>query len=405
MPNRNSILFLLPAPFVQKPDEPGFQVQTRNFRTTFGFVVPELIDRGFSVELVSLSNTPRQKENGVEFLQTSGLGKNCRAFFFKRSMGRGRIIPQFLQFLINILYLAPRLSKCSIVYGYNDVGTLYGAVLKPFFRYRLVYDMRGNRSNEMAVQGAPKWRITLYRRIKNFCLHKSDLVFTVSKHCEDIPKGKKHLSKYNFYDARHFFYDRAMAGQMREELGLGDRFVFVYSGTDKYYQMVPQMVRFFAGFLKICPDAYFMINVPVPSRKFEKALETNNIPRSAWGMFHLDQRNLNRYQMVADMAFLIREDLPLNHEAFPTKFSEYLASGVPVLITRHVHTLAEMVEKNGLGEIWEEDESEQEVQKRILTYHSNNEVRERCAAFARENLSWQTKAVWLADALSDLNPG
>jgi glycosyltransferase involved in cell wall biosynthesis len=94
--------------------------------------------------------------------------------------------------------------------------------------------------------------------------------------------------------------------------------------------------------------------------------------------------------------------LPLNHEAFPTKFSEYLASGVPVLITRHVHTLAEMVDKNGLGEIWEDDESEQEVQKRILTYHSNNEVRERCAAFARENLSWQTKAPWLADVLSDL---
>ena len=397
-----TILFLLPAPFVQKPDEPGFQVQTQNFRTTFGFVVPELRRRNLEVELVSLSNTPQQIQNGEDFLQTSGLDKSCRAFFFQRRMGRGKLFPQLLQFIINVWHLKSRLSKANIVYGYNDVGTLYGALLKLFFHYRLVYDMRGDRSNEMAVQGAPRWRVIFYRMIRNFCLRRCDLVFTVSTDCPGLPKGRRHIPKFNFYDGRFFYYDARQAAQKRKELGLEDRFVWVYSGTDKYYQMVPGMVRFFADFLKLCPDAWFMINLPKPSEKFREELEKSQIPPSAWGMFHLNQESLNQYQMVADMAFLIREDLPLNHQAFPTKFSEYLASGVPVLITEHVHSLVSLVEEFKVGEIWKDSETALAVQKRILKYRANREVKERCASFAQSRLSWQNNATWLTDKLVSL---
>lgn len=402
MAPKNTILFLLPAPFYQKPDEPGFQVQTQNFRTTLGFVAPELCRRNWSVKLVSLSNTAQQIKNGKEYLNSSGLDKFCRAFFYRRKMGRGKLFPQLVQFFINIRYLQKKLAKSSVVYGYNDVGTLYGALLKPFYRYRLVYDMRGDRSNEMAVQGAPRWRVVFYRMIRNFCLRRCDLVFTVSSKCPGLPEGKRHRPKFNFYDARNFYYDATIAEQKRKELNLENRFVFVYSGTDKYYQMVPEMVRFFSAFLKICPDAWFMINVPKPSVKFREELEKNHVPASAWGMFHLDQHTLNQYQMVADMAFLIREDLPLNHYAFPTKFSEYLASGVPVLITEHVHSLVNLVKDYNLGEIWKTGEPLSEVQKRIVRYRSNFDVKERCASFARNQLSWQKNASWLADQLEAL---
>jgi glycosyltransferase involved in cell wall biosynthesis len=395
------ILFLLPVAFVQRPDEPGFQVQTQNFRTAFEFVLPELRARGMEVLLVSLNNNEQQLQNGLDYMQQTELDKHCRAWFFRRRMGRGRFFPQLVQFLFN-LWLIGRIlirSKVSVLYGYNDVGTLYGAILKPFFRFRLAYDMRGDRVNEMAVQGAPIWRVNFYRRVRNLCLTSSDTVFTVSQKCIDLPPGKKHLPKYNFYNNHHFFYNPRMARQMREDLDLGDRFVFVYSGTDKYYQMVPGMVQFFARFLEVSPRAWFMINVPAKSEKFVRELRRYNVPDTSWGMFQLDQSTLNRYQMVADVAFLIREDLPLNHEAFPTKFPEYLASGVPVLITPHVHTLANMVEEYGLGEIWNEHDSETEVQKRLLKYQGNEKIKERCAAFARRELSWQSKASWLAESL------
>lgn len=403
-PNTNTILFFLPVAFHQKPDEPGFQVQTQNFRTTFEFVLPELRKQNCKVALVSINNINEQLQNGLNYIRQTGLDKDCQTYFFNRKLGRGKLIPQFFQFFINLFFLWRVLKKTrpALLYGYNEVGTLYGSFLKPFFGYKLVYDMRGNRVNEMAVQGAPHWRVWLSKKVTNICLNASNLVFTVSDSSSNIPSGKRHIVKYNFFDARQFFFDADVASKIRRKLGIEKRFIFVYSGTDKHYQMVPEMVRFFAGFRKICPDAWFMINTPVKSERFIEALKRNNIPPSAYGMFQLKQESLNQYQMVADMAFLIRDDLPLNREAFPTKFSEYLGSGVPVLITPHVHSLANLVEKHNLGVIWEDHQSEKDLYPRILEYKSNTVAKEKCSTFAREHLSWQKKATWLADILTSL---
>lgn len=399
-----TILFILPVAFVQKPDEPGFQVQTQNFRTTFEFLLPRLNQRDIHVVLVSLNNSDRQLVDGKDYLQESGLDKKCEAFFLRRRMGRGRFFPQFVQFFLNLWYLSGVLkqTKPSLVYGYNDVGTLYGVFLKWLFRFRLVYDMRGDRVNEMAVQGALAWRVYFYRLIRDACLRSCDLVFTVSRNSSLIPGNKMHKAKFNYFDARVFYYDADIVNDVREELELAERFVFVYSGTDKHYQMIPAMVRFFARFLRGYPDAWFMINTPVDSEVFHEALQRNNVPASSYGVFHFDQRTLNRYQMAADIGFLIREDLPLNHEAFPTKFSEYLGSGVPVLITPHVHTLVDIVKASDLGVVWEPGGSEEALNQRLLKYRNNRIAKERCAAFAREHLSWQNNASWLADTLHGL---
>lgn len=401
-----SVLYLLPVAFFQRSDEPGFQVQTLNFRTAFGFVVPELRKRDLGVTLVSLNNNAKQIGYGRHYLNSTGLSDICHAFFFERKTGRGRLFPQFLQLLLNLrsLFRVVKEVRPDVVYGYNDVGTLYGVLLKLLFCFRLVYDMRGDRVNEMAVQGAPGWRVQLYRLIRRCCIRKSDLVFTVSDECRDLPPGQRHVAKYNFYDATIFSFDEEESVRTRDELGLKDRFVIVYSGTDKYYQMVPQMVAFFAGFREVCPDAFFMINLPVRSELFEKELRRWNLPDESFRVFHLDQAELNHYQTVADLALLIREDLPLNHEAFPTKFSEYLAGGVPVLVTPHVHTLAKMIRENGLGEVWNDGETPEALYHRILLFRNNWEQKRRCARFASEHLSWQNSASWLAGLLDTLQP-
>ncbi len=401
MPDAKSILFLTPVAFVQRQDEPGFQVQTLNFRTAFSFVMPQLITKGIDVTLVSLNNNVRQLGYAKEYLRHTGLETSCRACFFERKAGRGRLLPQVKQFLLNVRHLYGVLQSVNpdIVYGYNDVGTLYGVILKLFFRFRLVYDMRGDRVNEMAVQGAPRWRVSLYRFIRNRCLRKSDLVFTVSDNCKDLPPGQRHVSKYNFYNADRFFYDPEKASEVKEELGVANRFVIVYSGTEKYYQMVPQMVDFFAEFLKVCPDAWMMVNLPGEARQFPSLLKQRGISENSYGLFKLDQSELGRYQMVADLALLIREDLPLNNEAFPTKFPEYLACGVPVLISPYVFTLERMVRENNLGVIWKENENPEQLFDRILLYRDNQQMKMHCANFAREHLSWQHKATWLADVI------
>ncbi len=52
---------------------------------------------------------------------------------------------------------------------------------------------------------------------------------------------------------------------------------------------------------------------------------------------------------TSDMGILVREDTITNRVASPTKFAEYLACGLPVLISPHVGDFSELVVKHDLG--------------------------------------------------------
>jgi hypothetical protein len=58
---------------------------------------------------------------------------------------------------------------------------------------------------------------------------------------------------------------------------------------------------------------------------------------------------------IADFALLIRESSITNQVAAPTKFAEYLASGLEVIITNEVGDYSNFVEKNNCGIIYNEE--------------------------------------------------
>lgn len=52
-----------------------------------------------------------------------------------------------------------------------------------------------------------------------------------------------------------------------------------------------------------------------------------------------------------DHGLLVREDTITNRVASPTKFAEYLAAGLPILISDHLGDFSAMVREHGLGEV------------------------------------------------------
>jgi hypothetical protein len=52
------------------------------------------------------------------------------------------------------------------------------------------------------------------------------------------------------------------------------------------------------------------------------------------------------YLMAADVAILLRERLPINHYASPTKLGEYWLSGLPVLTTKGVSDALRHIEEH-----------------------------------------------------------
>ncbi len=126
-----------------------------------------------------------------------------------------------------------------------------------------------------------------------------------------------------------FFFDPHLRDRVRRDLGLaGDRRIYVYAGGLAPYQEFPATVTLFGRIAANDPAAVFL----VVTRDIEGARHHlggcgNVILRSAV------LEEVNGYLNAADAAFMLRESVPTNTVAFPTKFAEYGLAGLAVVMT------------------------------------------------------------------------
>ena len=252
--------------------------------------------------------------------------------------------------------------------------------------------MRGDALNELKVQGASTYYLKAFEKLYKYSLKAVDLIFTVSlKH--NFSGSTPVIPKFNYYDGNLFYYDEAEAVKKKKELELEDKFVFVYTGNAHYYQYIEGTVFFFSQFYKYYPDSFLLIITEYEDEKFTSFLTKFDVPAARYTIISLAHDKVSGIQQIADMSLLLREDLPLNHNSYPTKFAEYLASGVPVLTTPHIHSIAPFVTKNRLGEVVEIQEDYSAVIDGIYkNYFNNYEKKKHCSKFAKEELMWQKKA-------------
>lgn len=325
--------------------------------------------------------------------------KEIEFFYIKgiKSFGLFKLLYNLINVLIISIKQKPDAYLC---YGV-DLAYL-ALIFKKIFRYKVIIDVRGDKINEMTVRKKSKFEIFIFKVLFKKVLPNADLIMPVSDEMQ-FPIKANVLPKYNFYDKSFFNFDLESAKVFRRELGLENRFVIVYSGTYRYYQMNEESIRFFSQFLKIFPDAFFQINTTSEKYLFKSVFDSYNISEKNYAIYNLDYKEVFQYQSFADIGFLMRENLPLNHYSFPTKFSEYLASGVPVLTTPYIFSIRKMIEKTDLGEIIEIKENYIKDIKMIYKKYFNNwKLKQECANFANDNLSWQGNGKKFAKIISEM---
>jgi hypothetical protein len=316
----------------------------------------------------------------------------------------GKVLFQIAEYISNLIRTAifVLIKKPNIVYAYSDKPLYIISPLKKFFKFRLIYDMRGDSLDEIKVRGASKKYISRLSKTHKRAIDSVDLVFSVSATYDKEFEGK-FIPKFNYYDGEIFRYDKSLMLKKKEELKLLDKLVFVYTGNAHYYQYLDGTMNFFSQFLKKHSDSFLIIITEYEYPIFEALLKKYDVPENSFLFKSLPQNEISELQQVADIGFLLREDLPLNHHSYPTKFAEYLASGVPVLMTPHIHSIAPIVIKNNLGEVINiKDDYSAEIEKIYLNYKNNLLYKEHCSQFAKKELMWQTKSVDIFNTIRNL---
>lgn len=365
---------------------------------------PAIIKNIYTAFIISYNNTGEEKADNIEKIPDVPFLNSYKIKILKRVFPSVKVIFQVLEYIFNFFKttLSIFIIRPDIVYAYSDKPLYLTFPLKKIFRFRFVFDMRGDNLDELKARGASKKYLSVLSKIHSKAINSTDLVFTVSSSYKINSKAKI-LPKFNYYDGEVFRYNEAQMLEKKKELKLEDKFVFVYTGNTHYYQFLDETVRFFSQFLGKHNDSYFIIITEHDSSKIISLLQKYCVQEKNYLIKSLPQSGISELQQIADISFLLREDLPLNHHSFPTKFAEYLASGVPVLMTPYIYSIAPMVKENNLGEVIDiKNDYSAEIEKIYSKYKCNLTIKSNCSGFAREELMWQNKAISLFEIIKNI---
>ena len=266
---------------------------------------------------------------------------------------------------LNLLRLSVAAWACAepgaVLVGRNPVSLFCLGLAASRRRTRLILDYRGILSEEYVLQGkiARKGRIhRSLRQLERWALGRADGILCVSERLRRRCRGwcpdaaKKAVVIPSCYDPNLARRNDTTATHLRIELGLNSArdFVLVYAGSLSAWNRPDLILTAYRTLRAAHADTkLLLLTGSATEARLIFGREAGVIVRS---VAHTD---IQQYLALADLGLLLRDRSPVNRVASPVKFAEYLACGVPVLVSPGVGDFAGMVAREGVGFVLRED--------------------------------------------------
>lgn len=180
--------------------------------------------------------------------------------------------------------------------------------------------------------------------------------------------------------------------QTRQRLKLNDHLVVAYCGSMAWYQLPEESMRLFQLIHGSNPSARFLAITTQPDR-MRAAMETAGVSDELATVLSVTPSEVPRYLAAADIGLLLREPTMVNHVASPVKFGEYMATGLPVILSPGIGDYSTAVHDRGLGCVVQLDHEDRELSEQVDSFIRSDDFQsrnthKRCIDFARGHLNW-----------------
>lgn len=194
-------------------------------------------------------------------------------------------------------------------------------------------------------------------------------------------------------DTDAFFAAAVERDRVRKELGLTDKLVVTYVGSLAWYQLPEASFRIFKVIKSIRPDAHFFAITTQPDKMRELSLAAG-LESEDITIRSVSSREVPGLLVASDLGLMLRDDSLTNRVASPVKFGEYIAAGVPVIITSQLGDYSHAVGAHDLGVVVKLEQPDAVLADILhcIVHQSDDETearRNRCLHYAATQLSWQ----------------
>ena len=138
---------------------------------------------------------------------------------------------------------------------------------------------------------------------------------------------------------------------VRAQLGVSGRAVFVYVGTIGGNYVVKEMVELLSVARQLDSRAFALVLTQTPPDTLVQALKQSGFSDEDYFVAHAALDEVPRFLLAADVGLCLIRSSYAGRSQSPTKFAEYLASGLPVMATAGIGDLDRQIEQNRIGVI------------------------------------------------------
>jgi glycosyltransferase involved in cell wall biosynthesis len=269
-------------------------------------------------------------------------------------LGSVKVGPSYLKLFLDILMLFWTVglllrNRYDIVHAHEE-AIFFSRFLKPFFRFKLVYDMHSSLPQQLTNFQFTKSKLVigLFKRLEDTSLRAADAIITIcpdlSHYVEElIPDNETHfLIENSIFDPIKIptkSRDCAAVGDDKEKvLDLpGGRSLVVYAGTLEPYQGIDLLISAIQSVHKEKPEVFFLILGGTSDQVQHYSAMAHEYGLDSCIMFtgRVPQAHAKHYSRLASVLVSPR----IAGSNTPLKIYEQLASGVPLVATRiYSHT-------------------------------------------------------------------
>lgn len=144
------------------------------------------------------------------------------------------------------------------------------------------------------------------------------------------------------------FVDSARA-RIRGELSLDGKLVIAYVGVAARYQHLENGVIPFVREAILQDRTVFFLAITPDTVALEALLRRAGVPADCWKVVKVPQAAVGSYLSAADAGLLLRPSDRLSSVVQPVKLGEYLAAGLPVIVSDGAGAVGEMIRASGAG--------------------------------------------------------
>ena len=234
-------------------------------------------------------------------------------------------------------------NKIELVHARSYIPATIALALKRKFGVKMIFDVRGLMAEEYVdarhwPEGGLRYRVT--KRTEQQLFAATDAVVTLTERIWPIIKEWQGLKGRDVHhavipccvDLSLFNFNEQQRAKLRAELGLGDRFTFVYSGSLDGWYLTEEMADFFASIVRRRNDAHLLWLTTGSRERVRQLMSGRGISEDHFSIRAVAPREMPSYLAAGDVGLSFIKRCFSKLASSPTKNGEYLACGLPIVI-------------------------------------------------------------------------